>query len=555
MENLKFANLVRDIEVDDEKRLTMLSTVTPADRTYVVLFSARSGSTWLTAALTETKRLGHPEEYINPDFVQDVAKSMYSKTPEDFFEVLLRKKKTPNGVCGMEARHVDIELIGKEIFSRFFSDAVFFHLWRENIVAQAISLYKAVASSRYHSTSGPATDAPEYDADKILSWLRHIANTENSNVKLLRELNLPARHLRYEDIVRDRVQTVRLFAHALGVPFAPGDFQQGIAQDLQKIGDAWNLEVEQRIRLECPEDIARFEGGRLVKNGLDGDKPFAIPPEPELHAPWRQGWDRGKLGRSPRLNPYDPAKPDHAAWRDGWSYGWDDQRYSNDCAPPPLQPLDAPNKPHPASAAAADFPRERLKIDPSTTMRIEPGRFGPASKFSVAGKQNDIRIGGDFIGSFRISVAGDASTIDIGAKVRVTGNLIVLIGRGRSRVTIGEGTTFTASGRMLLHETSELLLGADCMVAADVDFMTSDCHPIYDQDGVRINPPDSITVGDHVWLCQGARILKGAHIGAGSVVALNAVVTAGTYPPNALLVGSPAKPVRQGIRWDRKLPA
>jgi LPS sulfotransferase NodH/acetyltransferase-like isoleucine patch superfamily enzyme/ribosome modulation factor len=545
--------------VDDEKRVTMLNTVTPADRTYVVLFSARSGSTWLTAALTETKRLGHPEEYLNPDFVQEVAKSMYSKTPEEFFEVLLRKKKTPNGVCGMEARHVDIELIGKEVFSKFFSQGVFFHLWRENIIAQAISLYKAVASNRYHSISGPATEAPEYDADKILSWLRHIANTENNNVKLLRELNLPARHLRYEDIVRDRVQTVRQFAHALGVPFTPGDFQQGIAQDLKKIGDAWNVEIEQRIRLDRPSEIAAFENARLVKNGFDGDKPFSIPPEPELHGPWRLGWDRGKLGRSPRLNPYEAAGPERDAWLDGWRYGWDDQPYTNPNPPPPPEPV-PPRVPkalrEPTPIALANFPAERLRIDPATTLRIEPGRFAPASSLTVSGQHNAMHIGADFAGALRVMITANSSTLAIGARARVlNGQLVIVMHRGPSRLIIGEGTTFTGGARLIMHEATELHIGADCMVAGDVDVMTSDGYPIYDQDGARLNPAESITIGDHVWLCEGARILKGAHIGAGSVVALNAVVTAGTYPPNALLVGSPAKPVRQGIRWDRKLPA
>ena len=53
-------------------------------------------------------------------------------------------------------------------------------------------------------------------------------------------------------------------------------------------------------------------------------------------------------------------------------------------------------------------------------------------------------------------------------------------------------------------------------------------------------------IEDNCLIGMGATILNGAHIGANSLVGANALVTEGkTFPPNSLIVGSPAKAVRE----------
>ena len=53
-------------------------------------------------------------------------------------------------------------------------------------------------------------------------------------------------------------------------------------------------------------------------------------------------------------------------------------------------------------------------------------------------------------------------------------------------------------------------------------------------------------LGDHVLVGMGATVLNGARIGAGSLVGANALVTEGkVFPERSLIVGSPAKVVRE----------
>jgi len=328
MEHLRFDTLVRDLQVDEQARLRDAEKLVPAHRRYIILFSARSGSTWLSSVLSATKKLGFPDEFINPDFIVAVARACNAKTPEHLLGALMRRRKSPNNVFGMEARAVDVELLGFDAFRQAFgAEALFFHLWRENLVAQGISLFRAVETNQYHSNSAAAKSTPAYDADGIFRWIRHIANTENANVELLRKLGAPARHLRYEDMIAEREKTVELFAHAMAVPFSPGDFSAPMTGVLNKLADDWNLEAEARFRSERAADVKQFEDGRLVKIGI-APNPHAAPPSAlDALAAWGRGHRSATASRSPRNNPFEPQSALGQNWLAGWKMGWDDQKY------------------------------------------------------------------------------------------------------------------------------------------------------------------------------------------------------------------------------------
>jgi carbonic anhydrase/acetyltransferase-like protein (isoleucine patch superfamily) len=68
------------------------------------------------------------------------------------------------------------------------------------------------------------------------------------------------------------------------------------------------------------------------------------------------------------------------------------------------------------------------------------------------------------------------------------------------------------------------------------------------QDGciLHADPGYPAIIGDDCVIGMGATILNGAEIGEGSIVAAGALVTEGKeFPPHSLIVGAPAKPVRE----------
>lgn len=88
-------------------------------------------------------------------------------------------------------------------------------------------------------------------------------------------------------------------------------------------------------------------------------------------------------------------------------------------------------------------------------------------------------------------------------------------------------------------------IGDGCAVGRDVVIRSYDGHTI-SSDGYQIAKP--ITIGEHVWIGQGASILKGVRVGNGAIVAANAVVTK-NVPDKSIVGGNPARIIRTDIEW------
>lgn len=100
-----------------------------------------------------------------------------------------------------------------------------------------------------------------------------------------------------------------------------------------------------------------------------------------------------------------------------------------------------------------------------------------------------------------------------------------------------EGCSITAGKK--IH------IGSGSLFARDVALRSDDVHYIV-EDGYEPSKP--ITIGNHVWIGQGATILKGVTIGNDSIIAAKALVV-NDIPPHSLAAGVPARIVRENINW------
>lgn len=190
------------------------------------------------------------------------------------------------------------------------------------------------------------------------------------------------------------------------------------------------------------------------------------------------------------------------------------------------------------------------------------------------GINNSVNISGStqLAAGLKIQLFGSNNTLSIEANTKMTGGIIEIrghdskieIGRNciinghircrsnNSIIQIGDYTTINFA-QISTHEEGSIVLGKDCMLSGSITMDVSDMHSIFDlKTGDRVNPPESIHIGDHVWIAQGVQIAKGVTIGSGSVIGAKSFVN-NDVDKNSVYAGIPAKKIKDGVVWDRSL--
>lgn len=218
----------------------------------------------------------------------------------------------------------------------------------------------------------------------------------------------------------------------------------------------------------------------------------------------------------------------------------------------------------------------RLAQDPRTeaALRRALARLKTrGNRYAVRGRGNRITAEGVTLRNVVFDVIGDDNSITLGPGCRISDFLFKVRGSGHRLVvgrdcafgggalwaedsgcvlTVGEGTTMEEAHVAVTEPGRRIEIGRGCMFAQRVVIRSGDSHSILDAaSGRRLNPARDVHIGDRVWLAAGVQVLKGAVIGDDCVVGTQSVVTRG-IPANSLAVGTPARVVRPGVRWDRQ---
>lgn len=229
---------------------------TGARRDYAIFFTPRSGSSWLTDVLSQTRRLGRPEEWFNPTFVPRIAQSVNADNLVNYVK-MLRRKQAPGEIFGLEITYYQIAATcgGEDSFlSLFAPQTTSFFLVRKDIVLQAVSLAKSVTSSVYHSVNAPPEEISRadadfrYDARTIRFWLKHILDQERRFEDFFQRHGISPLRLSYERMIgAGRAATVDVFSKCLGVMLSEAGDEQSRHT---KIGTDKNTEFAVRFAAE-----------------------------------------------------------------------------------------------------------------------------------------------------------------------------------------------------------------------------------------------------------------------------------------------------------------
>lgn len=123
--------------------------------------------------------------------------------------------------------------------------------------------------------------------------------------------------------------------------------------------------------------------------------------------------------------------------------------------------------------------------------------------------------------------------------------------KGDNSKLIAGSALYCGRVNFYIYGNSSIIIGNNCMFSFDVYIWTTDGHGIYDENKNLINPNRDVIIGNHVWICRGATVLKGACIGDESVLGNFSILTKDySNHQHCILAGNPAKIVKENINWE-----
>lgn len=132
-------------------------------------------------------------------------------------------------------------------------------------------------------------------------------------------------------------------------------------------------------------------------------------------------------------------------------------------------------------------------------------------------------------------------------------------GRG-ARLSVSEGgelrigDSFHLSGRSSIICDYKISFGNNLLLSWDILIMDSDFHPIRNNKGNMVNPPQEIVIGNHVWVGCRTMILKGVNICDDVIIAAGSLVSKDITEPHAVWKssGDSLGVIKHDVSWDQE---
>ncbi|MDN3584450.1 acyltransferase [Mucilaginibacter flavus] len=111
------------------------------------------------------------------------------------------------------------------------------------------------------------------------------------------------------------------------------------------------------------------------------------------------------------------------------------------------------------------------------------------------------------------------------------------------------GDDFSASAEVTIIAEKRIVIGNGTGISWQTQIMDTDFHYIADENGVVINEPTEIIIGNKVWIGCRCNILKGSLIPDGCVVGSGSLITKKLSGENNIFGGNPTRILKSNITW------
>ena len=119
-------------------------------------------------------------------------------------------------------------------------------------------------------------------------------------------------------------------------------------------------------------------------------------------------------------------------------------------------------------------------------------------------------------------------------------------------IHIKENFTISSGNFVIMGKDKTLSIGKDCMFASGITIRNYDGHEIIDlTTGKTLNFATDINIGNNVWLGDNVTILKNTQIPNNCIIGCKSIVNKEITKSNCILAGTPARIIRENIKWER----
>lgn len=255
--------------------LDTIQRIAGETRLYVIFIIARSGSTWLMEMARNSNILGTPQEWFNEGWIHSAEEALGCRPPlligtadvDEYIRRIVADYRSETGVMGLQLSPYQTNCLcsmldrPKDICSLVQP----FYLRRQDVVAQAISLYRSVKSGVFHSYQmndlfQSRLDTLKFDPEAIANWCEHLVAGEVYFEATFKKMRLSPARLTYEEIVASPGEVLTWMNKTINP--ASNIRVEASSNNLKKLGTSTSDEWCHRFRTERADYLAELESRR-----------------------------------------------------------------------------------------------------------------------------------------------------------------------------------------------------------------------------------------------------------------------------------------------------
>lgn len=245
-------------------------------KSYIIWYSQRTGSTYLSRCLQNTGVAGNPNDWIDvyPGHPESLYQKYHASTPCELQKAIWNEGCGENGVFGLKysmynpnhTNTVDVFRAFPDCGNPAFNDADVFnaafpnckHIWstRRNKVRLAVSWWKAIKSGEFHREFGTTPEKTDISGEYLFEAIDHLYAEASMREAAAQEFftrgNITPFTVVYEDFIANRESTLKALLEFLQLP-VPDDL--GLSKpSLVKLADDLSEAWVRRYREEKQKD-------------------------------------------------------------------------------------------------------------------------------------------------------------------------------------------------------------------------------------------------------------------------------------------------------------